>query len=104
MDLDHLPRQSRSQVAGVAIHHAHQSGNVVREFRAAPVAVVVDEREVVFQTDTSADGNYGGQQSRKLLVVGILDGVIRSQERATIQEQSACQAAPSDNADRIGAV
>ena len=104
VDLDHLPRQSGSQVAGVAIHHADQAGHIVREFRAAAVAVVVDEGEVVLETDARADGNNRGQQRGKALVVGILVGVVGSQKRPPIEEQSARQAAPPDDADRIGAM
>ena len=45
VDFDHLPGQSGSQVAGVAIHYAHQARHVVRKFRAAAVAIVIDEGE-----------------------------------------------------------
>ena len=76
MDLDHLPRQSRSQIAGMAIHHTDQARHIVRKFRTATVTIVIDEREVVLQTDARADGNYSCQQRRKALIVGVLLGVV----------------------------
>ena len=84
VDLHHLPRQSSSQVARVAIHHADEPRHVVRKFGAAPVAIVVDEGEVVLQADARADGNHCGHHCCEALVAGILGGVIGSQEHPAV--------------------
>ncbi len=104
MDLDHLPRQARSQIAGVAVHYANQARHVVRQLRAATVAVVVDEREVVFETDARTNRNYTGQQCRQLSVIGVLAGVVGRQKCAAVQKEAPSQAAPPHNANGVGAM
>ena len=62
VDLHHLPGQPGPQVAGRAVHHADERGDVVRQLGAAAPARVVDVREVVFQVDPRADGKDGLQR------------------------------------------
>ena len=61
-------------------------GHVVREFRAAAVAVVVDKGKVVFETDARADRDNSGHERRKTLIVGILVGVIGDQKCPPVEE------------------
>ena len=71
MNFNHLPGQSRAQIARVAVHDSHQAGHVVWQFRPASVSVVVDERKVVFKADPGADRDRGGEQCRKAFIAGI---------------------------------
>ncbi len=70
VDFNHLPGQSGAKIAGVAIHHTQQRGDVVREFGAAAVAVIVHEREVVFETDPRAHRDHSGHERREIFIGG----------------------------------
>ena len=104
VDFNHLPWQSGTQVACVTVHHSHQARDIVRQFRAASVSVVINERKVVFKTDSRAHGDHASQQRRKTLVVGILVGVIGDQKGPPVEKQSSRQIAPPDNANGIRAM
>ena len=70
----------------MAVHYSHQACDIVRKFRAAAISVVVNERKVVFQTDPCADRNHRRQQCRKIVIAGILVGVIRNQKGPPVEK------------------
>src|ERR1044072_8246210 len=88
----------------MAVHDADQTRDVMRQFGAAPVAIVIDEGKVVLQTYARTDRNYRRHQRRQTSVLRILRRVIRSQKRAAIEKQPARQAAPAHHANGIGAM
>src|SRR5579883_185576 len=104
VNLDHLPGQAGAQVAGMAVHHTDEARHVVRQFRAAAVAIVIDERKVILEADAGAYGYHGGEQGGEALVIGILVRVVGGQECTAIEEEAAGEAAASHDADGIGAM
>ena len=104
VNFNHLPGQSRAQVASMTVHDPHQASNVVRQFRPTSISVVVDKRKVVFKADACADGHSGGEQCRQGIIAGIYTGVIGNQKCPPIEEEAPRQAATPDDANRICAV
>ena len=51
VNLDHLPWQSQLQVAEMAVHYPHQGGDVVGQFGAAAVMLVVNKAEIVLKVN-----------------------------------------------------
>src|ERR1051326_6903249 len=76
----------------------------MRKFRAAPVAVVIHERKVIFQADARADRDDGSHQRRQTLNTSVLIGIVRNQKRAPVKKQAARQHAPPHHAHGIGAM
>ena len=72
MDLDHLPRQARTQIARRAVHHAHQGRDVVRQFRSAAVTGRIRVGKKVFQIDAGADGDHGMQNPCQEPMLGVV--------------------------------
>src|SRR5579864_2395114 len=104
MNLDHLPRQSGAKVAGVSVHYADQTGHVVRQLRPTAVAIVIDEREIVFETDASTDRHRGGHQRCEAPIARVLIGIVGNEKRAPVEEHAARQTAPAYNAGGIRAM
>ena len=104
VDLHHLQRQAGAQVALVAVHHADEAGDVVRQLGAAAEDLVVDRGEVVLEADAGADRSDRGQDSLEHRVVGVGGGVVADQEGAAVEVEAAGERPPADDADGVGAV
>ena len=49
--LDHLPWQSQLQVTGMSVHYPQQGGDVMGQFGAAAVMLVVNKAKIVFKVN-----------------------------------------------------
>ena len=103
MNFDHLPRKAGAQVARLAVHHAQERGNVVRQLRASPEPRIVNVREVIFQVNPGTDWENREKdpgQDRQFGVV--FSRIIRCQKRTAVQEQATTPFTSSNDRDRIG--
>jgi hypothetical protein len=64
----------------------------------------IDIAEEVFEADSSYDWHYRGEQLRQARAIYILQGIVRHQERASIQKQTSRSRAPADQANRVRSV
>src|SRR5439155_563346 len=77
----------------------------VRQLRAAAVAGVIHEGEVIFEADAGADGHDGLKNPRQDRAVGVvLAWIIRVEKGPPIEEEPAGSVPSADNRDRIGGV
>src|SRR5262245_4419091 len=105
VNFDHLPRQPGAQVARRPVHHAQKRGDVVGQLGAAAETGVIDDGKVVFETDAGADRNdcpEDPRQNRSLRIVPA--GVVGTQKRPPIEEQSAGPLPAGDDTDGVGRV
>ena len=102
VDLHGLPGQAGSQIAGMAVHHADQAGDVVRQFRAAAIAPRVDARKHVGEIDPGADRSDRRQCAGENLGARIRFRIIGDKKCAAVEEQPAGAGPPADDADGVG--
>ncbi len=76
MDPDHLKWEAGPKIALRAVHHADESGYIVRHFGSAAVSNIIDTRKIVFEPDSSHNWSDRGQNTFKNRPVWILIGVV----------------------------
>ncbi len=104
VDLDHLPRESRLEVAEVAVDYADVSGDIVRKFGSSAVVGVVDVGEKVFEVDARTDGNNRTKDRGKAFDLGILGWVVGDQKRAAVEVEISAKMTAPDKTDGVGGV
>ncbi len=105
VDFDALPGEPGAQIAGGAIHHAHERSDVMRQLRPASPAQRVDAGEEVLQVDSFADGYHGVQDAFEDRGVGVLlRRIVRHQERSSIEKQPARALPAADDTDGVRGV
>ena len=105
VNIDALPWESGSEVAGGAIHNTEEGGDIMGQLCAAPPAAVINGGECVEQIDAFADGDDSGEDASEDGGVRGIEGlVVGHEEGAAIEEESADTAATPDEAHGICAV
>ena len=102
VDFDGLPGEARPQVAGVPIHHADQSGDVVRQFRAATIAQRIKTGEEVGQINPRTNGADGGQRAGEDRPILIVSRIVRHEEGPAVEIEPAGSFPAADDAQRVG--
>src|SRR3990172_10906188 len=91
MYLDHLPRQSQLQVAEMSVHYPYQRGDVVGQFGAAAVMLVVNKAKIVFKVNSGTYRSNRAEDVSQGLPCGVHLVIVRNQKRAPVYENISCQ-------------
>ena len=67
-----------------AIHHAHQTRDVVRQFRATAIAFIIHKRKVILEADARTDRSGCPQNRRQAIRFGVAFSIVRNQECAAV--------------------
>ena len=81
------------------VHDTDQAGDVVRQFCAAAEDLVIDGGEIVLEADAGADRANGSQDAFYDRIVRVDGRIVADEEGATVEMQTAREAAPADDRD-----
>ena len=85
----------------MAIHHAQETGDVVRQFGAASVADRIEMGKQISEIDSRANGANRGESTGEDFAILIGRRVVRNEKRSTVEKKTACSIATTNHAHRI---
>src|SRR6516162_7996883 len=98
---DGLPGETRAQIALRPGHDPEAADNVMINFAATAVDLLIDDGEIMLHVDPLRDHLRPGHDHFEQLAVRIFPVIIRMEKNAPVELDAAGERAPADDKSRI---